>query len=249
MTTLTDLFIYFYMTSSGVTKPRIAVITVAIGEDYRKELAKALQSKKDYCLKHGYDYHEFHDERWNRDRPISWSKVPIWKEFCARRDYDYIWISDADVYITNMDLKFEDHVLPFLPANKDFLLTYDSCGHMNCGNMVIKPCEWAVDFLQRVWDQTDCINHIWWENAAVTKILGVNPSDVEHVELTFQAHIFNAYLQGLPDTRLWLPGDFLVHFAGVYDTQEMKQLIQEIDSGRIPRRDMWNGSRLPDGKK
>ena len=225
---------------------KIAVITVAIGEEYRKKLSKALQSKKDYCLKQGYDYFEFHDERWNRDRPFSWSKVPIWKEFCAKKEYDYIWISDADVYITNLNIRLEDHILSLIPSNKDFLLTYDSCGHINCGNMIIKPCAWAVDFLQRVWDQTDCIYHIWWENAAVTKLLGMNPEDVEHVVITDKAYLFNAYIQGLPNTRLWLPGDFLVHFAGVYDADEMNTLIAEIDAGKIPRRDMWNGQRLAD---
>jgi hypothetical protein len=225
---------------------KIAVICLAIGEDYRKSLSKCLDSKREYCLKHGYDYFEFHEECWNRDRPIAWSKVPVWKDFCKKNEYDYIWISDADVYITNMDIKLEDHILPLLPANKDLLITFDSCGHVNTGNMIVKPSAWSINFFQKVWDQTDCLYHIWWENAAVTKLLGTCPEDVEHVVITDKAYLFNAYIQGLPNMRLWLPGDFLVHFAGVYDPDEMNVLIAEIDAGRIPRRDMWHGQRLDD---
>lgn len=226
--------------------PRIAVITVAIGEDYRKSLSKALESKRTYCKKHGYDYYEFHEERWNRDRPISWSKVPILKEFCEKREYDYIWISDADVYITNTERSLEDWVLPLFPADKDLLMTYDSCGHVNAGNILVKPCAWSADFFQRVWEQTDCIYHIWWENAAITKLFGMNPEDVRHTEITAEAYRFNAYIQGLPKTRLWIPGDLLVHFAGIYNASEMQTLMDEIDSGKIPRKNMWTGQRFPD---
>lgn len=230
--------------------PRIAVITLAIGEDYRKALSKALESKRAYCEKHGYTYIELHEESWRRDRPISWSKVPICQEYASKsNEFDYIWISDADVYITNPELKLEDHVLPLFPADKDMLLTYDSCGHVNAGSIVLKPCAWAVDFYKRLWEQEDCIYHIWWENAALTKLLGLNPSDVEHVAVTSEAYRFNAYLQGLPGTRLWMPGDLLVHFAGVYDVAEMNSLIEEINSGRIPRRNMYTGERLPDATR
>lgn len=228
--------------------PRIAVITLAIGDDYRNTLKKALNSKREYCKRHGYDYFEFHEERWNRERPIAWSKVPIWQEFCEKAEYDYVWISDADVYITNQEKKLEDWVLPLLPETKDLLVTYDTCGHVNSGNMIVRPCAWSADFWHRVWNQTDVIYHIWWENAAITKLLGANSQDVKHVEVTTEAYRFNAYIQGLPNTRQWLPGDFLVHFAGVYNTSEMAALIDEINTGRIPRKDMWNGQRLEDAK-
>lgn len=217
-------------------KPRILVITLAIGNDYRSHLTKALQSKRDYCLKHGYDYKEYHDEVWNRERPISWSKVPVLKEAAGWWDrYDYIWISDADVYITNQNLKLEDHVLPLLPKDKDFLMTYDSCEHVNAGNIIFRPCKWAVDFFEKVWNQTDCIYHIWWENKAICDLMATSPEDVAHIECTMKAWTFNAYLRGVKGARLWQPGDFLVHFAGVYDPKEMNYLIEQIDLGNVPR--------------
>ena len=59
--------------------------------------------------------------------------------------------------------------------------------------------------------------------------------DMEHIECTMEAWRFNAYLRGYRGTRIWQPGDFLVHFAGVYDSAQMRQLMDAIDKGEIPR--------------
>jgi hypothetical protein len=218
---------------------RILVLTLAIGADYRRGLAKALQSKREYCDKHGYTYKEIHEEGWNRERPIAWSKVPIWKEYAGQTDkWDFIWISDADVWITNPAIKLEDHVIPLLPANKNLLLTYDSCQHVNSGNMIARPGAWAVQFFEKVWNQTDCIYHQWWENKAICNLMAESPEDNAHIECTMEAYRFNAYLRGYKGTRLWQPGDFLVHFAGVYHAEEMNQLIQRMERGEIPRLSM-----------
>jgi len=224
----------------SIDPKRILVLTLAIGADYRRNLEKALKSKADYCAKHGYTYLEIHEEGWNRDRPIAWSKVPIWKEMSGKTDlYDYIWISDADVWITNPELRLEDHVLPLLPAQKDLLVTYDSCQHVNSGNMIVRPGPWAVQFFQKLWDQTDCIYHIWWENKALCNLMASSPEDNTHIECTMEAWKFNAYLQGYKGTRLWQPGDFLVHFAGVYDAAKMKSLMEAIERGEVPRLSMF----------
>ena len=215
-------------------KPRILVVTLAIGADYRNGLQKLLDSKRDYCIRHGYDYKECHEEVWNRDRPIAWSKVPVWKEV-ASSSYDYIWISDADVWITNPDLSLEDHVLHLLPSNKDLLLTYDSCQHVNTGNMILRPSVWAVGFFEKVWNQTDCLYHIWWENKAICNLMASSPEDNAHIECTMEAWRFNAYLRGYKGTRLWQPGDFLLHFAGVYNPVTINELIQSIEGGSVPR--------------
>jgi hypothetical protein len=219
---------------------RILVLTLAIGADYKKNLVKALESKRAYCARHGYEYIQAEEESWDRTRSIAWSKVKVWKKYAAMKDkYDYIWISDADVYITNLNLKLEDHVLPLLPDNKDLLLTYDSCQHVNSGNMILRTGDWAVDFCQRVWDQEQFLCHIWWENAAICHLMATSPSDMLKIECTMEAYRFNAYLQGVHGTRLWQPGDLLVHFAGVYDAVKMAELMDSIDRGETPRLSMF----------
>ena len=216
------------------------ILTLAIGTDYKKNLQKALASKSFYAMKHGYDYVQGDERYWDRERPISWSKVPfLLKHLESMADGELVWLSDADVFITNPELRLEDHVLPLLPKEKDMLMTFDSCAHVNAGNILMRNSPWLRDFWKRVYEQTDCIYHIWWENAAICKLLEKNPSDVEKVHITPECKRFNAYLMGVPNAPLWEPGDFLVHFAGVYDAKKMSELIEEILNGGIPRLPMF----------
>jgi hypothetical protein len=53
------------------------ILTLAIGEDFRKSLSKALDSKKKYCDTHGYKYILGDEKYWDREKPIPWSKIPF----------------------------------------------------------------------------------------------------------------------------------------------------------------------------
>jgi len=215
---------------------QVTIVTLAIGYDFKKALLSCLESKRDYAAKHGYDYKEGGAEFWDRTRPIPWSKIPYLLSILNYLPENaVVWLSDADVLITNPDLTLENHILPFFPETKDMLMTIDACGHLNSGNMFIRNTEWARDFWKRVGEQTDLLYHIWWENAAIIKLLELNPSDLAHVEITSDHTRMNSYLQGLPGESLWTPGDFLVHFAGIYDTERIQTLIKAIRSGKTPR--------------
>jgi hypothetical protein len=216
------------------------ILTLAIGADYCKSLEKAFASKVFYAQKHGYTYVQGNESSWDRERPISWSKVPfLLTQLRSLADGELLWLSDADVFITNPDLTLEEHVLPLLPAEKDMLMVFDSCGHVNAGNILMRNTPWLRDFWTRVYDQTDCIYHIWWENAGILKLMETNTSDCEKIQITHDCKKFNAYLMGLPNAPLWEPGDFLVHFAGVYDAKKMSGLIDEILAGKVPRLSMF----------
>ena len=218
------------------SKPKPYIMTLAIGADYCKALVNAFESKRNYAEKHGYTYIQGSESFWDRERPISWSKIPFLLYYLKKiPEGSIVWLSDADVYITNPELKLEDHVLPLLPESKDMLMTFDSCGHVNAGNIIMRNTEWTRDFWTRVYDQTDCIYHIWWENAGILKLMEQNLSDRAHIEITTQHKKFNAYIQGLPNEPLWEPGDFLVHFAGIYDPKKMAEMIEAIREGKIPR--------------
>lgn len=216
------------------------ILTLAIGADYRKGLEKALDSKVEYAKKHGYTYIQGDERDWDRERPISWSKVPFLLQHLAKMpENEIVWLSDADVFITNQELRLEEHVLPIFESDKDMLMAFDSCGHINAGNLFLRNTPWIRDFWKRVYEQTDVIYHIWWENAGILKLMEKNPSDQEKIQITKDCRRFNAYLMGLPNAPLWQPGDFLVHFAGVYDIQKMKNLITEILAGKVPRLSMF----------
>lgn len=216
------------------------ILTLAIGKDYCKALEKALQSKREYAEKQGYTFVLGNEEFWDRSRPIAWSKVPFLLHWLNKLpEGELVWLSDADVYITNMEKRVEEQMVPLLPAEKDLLMSHDACGHINSGNILMRNTAWTRDYWKRVFEQEDCIYHIWWENAAMIKLMEANESDRAKIEVSPKHKMFNAYLMGLPDQPLWEPGDFLVHFAGVYDPKKMESLISAIQAGEIPRLSMF----------
>jgi hypothetical protein len=219
----------------------VTILTLAIGVDYRKSLAKALESKRTYAEKHGYTYIEAGQEWWDRRRPVAWSKVPfIIKTLSTLPEGALVWQSDADVLVTNMDLKIEDHVLPLLPHDKDMLLIYDACHHLNSGNILMRNTAWCRDYWKRVNEREDCTYHIWWENMAMIKLIEENQGDKDRIHITNQHKRFNAYIMGVDSEPLWTPGDFLVHFAGVYKPEKMAELIEKICLGETPRLNIKN---------
>jgi len=212
------------------------ILTLAIGEDFCKALAPALESKRAYAQRHGYRYIQAGEQFWDRDRPIAWSKVWfVIKTLAEFPDGTLFFLSDADVLITNPSLRLEDHVASLLPADKDLLMTIDACGHLNSGNMLMRNSAWLRDWWRRVGEQKDLLYHIWWENAAMIRLLETVPTDLAKTQITNEHWRFNAYLRGLPGEKLWTPDCFLVHFAGVYDPKKMAELQADILNGEIPR--------------
>lgn len=214
----------------------VVILTLAIGNDFCQALKPALDSKREYAKRHGYDYRQGGEECWDRTRPIPWSKVPFVQQVLFDvPDGTLIFLSDADVMITNSSLTLEEHVIPLLPADKDLLISIDACGHLNSGNILMRNSAWLRDWWRRVGEQTDLLYHIWWENAAMIRLLETVPSDLEKTQTTAEHWRFNAYLRGIPGERLWTPDCLLVHFAGVYDVKKMAELQKSILSGEVPR--------------
>ena len=111
-------------------------------------------------------------------------------------------------------------------------MAIDACGHLNSGNILMRNGPWLRGWWKRVGEQTDLTYHIWWENAAMIRLLETVPSDLANTETTAEHWKFNAYiLYGLPGQRLWTPDCFLVHFAGVYDLKIMEELQRKILAG------------------
>jgi hypothetical protein len=208
----------------------ITILTLAIGHDYCQGLKECLDLKKLYALNHGYNYIQGGEEHWDRSRPIAWSKIPfILSVLSVLEEGVIVWLSDADVLITNSSLTIEDHILPHFPNNKDMLMCIDACGHINSGNIFFRNTACARDFWKRVGEQTDLLYHIWWENVGIIKLLETVPDDLAHVEITSDHTRFNSYIQGLPGQPLWKPGHFLVHFAGIYNILTIRNYCEQIN--------------------
>ena len=215
------------------------ITTLVIGADYKKGLQTCLNSKREYAEKHDYQYIEGGEQFWDRKKPIAWSKIPFLLNVCANAPENaLIWQSDADVLITNPNKTIEEVIVPLLPEDKDMLLTFDACAHINSGNILFRNTAWARDYWKRVGEQTQFTYHIWWENAAMIALYENNPLDKSMIEITKNHKAFNAYLRGVEGQPLWEQVDFLVHFAGVYNPKDMQELAERIVAGETPRLSM-----------
>jgi hypothetical protein len=214
-------------------KPKIALLTFCVGADYKKAMEPGLESKRAYCNRHGYDFITDGEDVWDRTRPIPWSKFNFILKYLDK--YDFIFWSDADVIILNHDVHIETNLLPLLPSNKDILWTMDACNHYNNGHLLIRGrSPWVRDYFERCYAETDLLYHIWWDNAAMIKLFEAGGEDYKHMQTTNLHWLFNAYVFGPndsandPTVRLYEHGDFLVHFAGVYDCWNIYRMMLYI---------------------
>jgi hypothetical protein len=215
--------------------PKIAVLSFCVGADYKKAMEPGLASKRAYCERHGYAFHTGGEDVWDRSRPIPWSKFNFILKYLD--DYDYLFWSDADAILLNHDLMLETQVLPLLPENKDILWTYDACNHYNNGHLLLRgKSAWIRDYFQRCLAQTDLTYHIWWDNAAMIRLFETNPADAARIQTCRDHWLFNSYVFGPkdtandPDVRLYRPGDFLIHFAGVYDPWNIYRMMKYAEA-------------------
>ena len=215
-------------------KPKIALLTFCVGADYKRAMEPGLASKRAYAEKHGYDLHIGGEDVWDRSRPIPWSKFNFINKYLDQ--YDYLFWSDADAIILDQEQMLETQILPLLPPEKDILWTFDACHHYNNGHLLIRGrSEWVRDYFKRAYAQTHLIHHIWWDNAAMITLFENEAADKAKIETCREHWKFNAYVFGPNNSatdasvRLYEPGDFLIHFAGVYEPLNIYRMMRYVE--------------------
>ncbi len=219
-------------------KKRIAILTVAIGQEYSDAVAMGLHSKRLYCNHHGYELILI-TERCT-DRPPSWEKIASLKR--CLNDFDVVFLSDADVIITNQRIEMHQLFTKALSQDCTFLISRDAAGNINCGNFFAFNNEKTFCDLDKIWNKTEYIDHPWWENMAFIDLYEKDSqfSSSVYVEAD-HPRAFNAYCHvGAVDKR-YKPGDFLMHFAGVSNPGILKLLME---SAYLFHRQSWDRQRI-----
>lgn len=183
----------------------IAVLTLAIGENFRKKVYYAHLSKIEYCKKYGYDFIE--DESvLDTTRPIAWSKILLIKKYLHLYDY-VVWI-DADAMIMDLEQKIEDK-LPLMGDKQIMVINLD--GIINTGVIFIKNDIKSALYMDNIYTQTEFINHGNWEQTAFIHVYENNIENLrECVEI--KGGEFEKHIQS--DLRNYVPGNFILHLAG-----------------------------------
>lgn len=123
-----------------------------------------------YARRHRWDL-VFSREEAAAPRPSAWNKIVLAQQLLE--DYAVVGWIDADAIIVDGS----EDIGAELDNDHDFYLVAHRAGTppaetLNSGVWMIKDTDWAKRFLAAVWDQEDLIGHMWWENAAIMRLLG-----------------------------------------------------------------------------
>lgn len=207
-----------YIPTITYNKPKIGVLSVCSNDSYFKKYEEALFIKRDYCKYHNYDFiiKLF-------DKCSGWEKLIVLQK--ELKNYDYIFMSDTDVVITNRDIRIEDIINKYHDEDK---FMYISCDYnsINSGNIIWKNCDKTFEFLDKVIKLGS--NNIRFSLNTPYKVIGVyeQPSIIYYINKEYNNDIviipqyeINSYIidkVNINNERgLWKNNDFLIHFAGL----------------------------------
>lgn len=201
-----------------------AICSLVLGEDYKKSVELCTQSQEAYALRHGYT--RITDESvYDPNRPFAWSKISLLQKYFSQ--YDFLVWMDADVLIMNPEIKFETFINMMKPDS--FMFLGHDLNNLNTGIFVIKNCPLAHEFLEDVWNKTEYLNHVWWEQGAVIDLWKNSEKYKRHMDILEYRHIniMNAFHPEIDPKVHWLPGDFCIHFAGIRTMSRLDKLQRQ----------------------
>lgn len=141
-----------------------ALVTYGIGA-YAPLLDIARPLFERYAERHGYDYLELTNVP--ALRPLSWMKMePLWR---ALQLYDAVLWLGCDVVIVDGSEDIGSQVAP--DAWQGLVAHHVSEGEVpNCDIWYLRPP--MAPILKQAWEMTDLVNHPWWEQAAIIRLMG-----------------------------------------------------------------------------
>lgn len=249
------------------------VVTTVHDEKYKALADYTLDKNKlKYCVKHGYKLH-YADDGGEKSsglkmmaklppipdthHPMGWGKIYVMREAMDKYpDAQWIFNTDCDVMITNMDVKLEDIVKKHASENTHVMIPAD-CNGINCGNMLIRNSPIGRAFLDTVIAGMPLYRH-WYmfENQLIQDLFigshleetGVIPGGTfwARVGKVLPQRIMNSYdytrlpkLKNRPNYNdilgtdgQWQEGDFLIQWPSTdldYRINEAKRLIEKLN--------------------
>lgn len=141
------------------------ILTSITSKNYTEISDLTFPLMEKYAKIHGYDFATETVEP--VDRPASWYKIPWLLKLLEQ--YDAVICLDADCVIVNG----KEDILEGVDAIQSLVFHNTDEGEVpNCGAWILSPK--MIDVLNQMWEQTDLINHKWWENAALLRLMGYN---------------------------------------------------------------------------
>lgn len=201
-----------------------------------------LQNKRSYAERHGYRFaYRCEPYEHAKNRHPSWHRIPMIQELFRDKTVGWVFWTDIDAVIMRPSIRLESHLVKYM--NYDLVVVNQGLGEMlgksipDCicfGHFFIRNTHWSKEFLQLVWDfpstsgYPDYLTEPCWEQEAVNALIHDNALDCrDHVAIVANRQ-FNSF-----EHKDYRPGDFMVHFAGVRDVDEVGRRVRKYLK-RIP---------------
>lgn len=144
-----------------------------------------------FCLKNGYSFRRY-DIPQEYDRPASWFKISAFIDLLdhqyENQEFEYFGWIDSDAAIINKDFNLEK----ILETKFDIFISKDF-NNFNCGSFLIKNCSENLILLKEIYQKTEYIDHIWWEQAAFIDLYESNFRNLQSRTKIVDQSILNAY--------------------------------------------------------
>ncbi len=192
-------------------RPRIAIVS---GWDASCDDVAAVTwpNKEEYCRLHRYDAVKLTGPV---PRNGYWTKM--YAGMTALPKYDWIFLMDVDTLIMDMSVKLES----FLPVDgpEEFVGTVDAHG-INMGQSFWKNSEWAVRFMNKVYDGPGQYQYFPVEQAVLAHLMYAEPKEKWKIlpQRSFNSYCYGHYPGLFPygyPIGEYRPGDFLIHCPGM----------------------------------
>ena len=223
-----------YLDNCNYKKFKIAILTVVTNDNYYKKYKEAIYIKSKYCKYNNYKFEFFILNEKSFDLKKGWLKIYKLKQII--KNYDYVFMSDADVVITNNDIRLEDIILRY--ENNNFMFITTDYNSLNSGNIIWKNCEDTINFIDKLLEIKDdkirlTLNQPFkvigiYEQPTIIYLINKYEEYRNKIKIIPQ-FVMNSYSEFIPTSSLpniiqhindtdnrckWKPNDFLVHFAG-----------------------------------
>ncbi len=129
-----------------------------------------------YAKRHAASFRVIIPDACEVKRPASWHKLELIRQLFQEGFEFVLWI-DADALFLRFDTDIRSLILP----DRDIYMVrhalperYGADRVPNCGVLLMRNCPWSETFLSQIWECTQYLNHVWWENAAMLHLLGLH---------------------------------------------------------------------------
>jgi len=125
-----------------------------------KEMGQLAETnRKDYCSQHGYTWRCCYQSMDTSRHPV-WTKL-LWLLQLMDEYEAGCWIqwTDADSLVINPEIRLEQ-LIGLVTPEVNFIATKDRWTGFNCGQFLIRICEWSKQLLYNAYHKyPDCLSH------------------------------------------------------------------------------------------